>query len=304
MTVELPDLFPGFPEHRINTQLGELYCRTGGKGPPLLLIHGYPQTHVMWHRVSPTLAEHFRLIAVDLPGYGFSEIPALTDNHGNYSKRATAAALTELMSALGHEKFAVAGHDRGGRVAYRMALDHPERVGSLAVLDILPTVEYWNKLDRVFGLSIYHWMFLAQPAPFPERLIARDAVGYLRHTLASWTAEKSLAAFSDGALSHYEAFFSAQERIAATCEDYRAGAGLDVEHDLQTQRDGIKISAPTLALWGEAGIASKVSSHLDTWASWADCVSGTGLRGGHFIAEEAPAATSNELLRFFRHHTG
>lgn len=298
-TSNLPDLFPGFEARTVNVDGTELFCRIGGSGPPLLLLHGYPQSHVCWHKIAPALADRFTVIAADLPGYGQSSVPPLSDDHAAYSKRTMAATLAGMMQLLGHERFLLAGHDRGGRVAYRMALDHPDLVERIAVLDILPTSDYWDRMDRTFGLKVYHWMFLAQPAPFPEDLIAAAAVPFLEHTLASWTAAKSLQCFSQEAMIHNRAWFRVPARIAATCEDYRAGATIDDAHDRQTRAAGQKISMPLLALWGDRGIAASVDDPLAVWRSWSSTVAGAGLPSGHFLPEEAPDATCEALLKFF-----
>lgn len=296
---DLPDLFPGFDTRRVKTSAGELFCRIGGNGVPLLLVHGYPQTHAMWHKIAPALAERFTVILPDLPGYGQSDIPALTADHTAYSKRSMAVALVELMDGLGYEKFSLAGHDRGGRVSYRMALDHPERLSKVAVLDILPTYDYWQRMNHAFALKIYHWAFLAQPAPFPENLIAASAASFLDHTLASWTAAKDLSAFHPDALAHYHAFFRQPERIAATCEDYRAGATIDFEHDEADIKGGRKISVPLLSVWGGTGIAQAGETPLDVWRRWAHEVEGSAIDGGHFVAEENPDDLLKKLLDFF-----
>jgi len=294
----LPDLFPDFETRQVETRSGTLFCRTGGRGLPLLLVHGYPQTHAMWHKVAPELAQRFTLVIPDLPGYGQSAIPPLGGDHSAYSKRASGNAMVDLMSALGHDRFALAGHDRGARVSYRMALDHPDRLTRVAVLDILPTYDYWRRMDRAFALKIYHWAFLAQPAPFPETLIAASAGYFLEHTLASWTAAKDLSAFHPDALAHYHAFFGQPERIAATCEDYRAGATVDLDHDTADVGSGRRIDVPLLALWGGAGIAQSGETPLDVWRRWATDVQGCAIDGGHFVAEENPKELLEKLLPF------
>jgi len=300
MTDQAPDdLFPGFETQTVQTDLTTIHCRTGGKGPPLLLLHGYPQTHVMWHRIAPSLAANFTLVIPDLPGYGASSIPPLGPGHEAYSKRSMARAMVSVMETLGHSSFALAGHDRGARVAYRLALDHPDTVKKLAVLDILPTHDYWQRMDREFALKIYHWAFLAQPAPFPEQLISASAIPFLEHTLASWTASKSLAPFSAGALNHYRAMFADPARVAATCEDYRAGATVDVRHDAEDLAQDRRILAPTLALWGETGIAQSGDTPLTVWQRWCRTCTGAGIPGGHFLPEEAPDAVVKALLGFF-----
>lgn len=296
---DLPELFPGFEARTISVGGGKLFCRVGGKGPALLLLHGYPQSHVIWHKIAPTLQDHFTLVMPDLPGYGMSSIPALSATHEAYSKRSMARMMVELMRQLGHERFLLAGHDRGGRVSYRMALDHPDAVEKLAVLDILPTSDYWDRLDRSFGLKIYHWMFLAQPAPLPENLISASAIPYLETTLAAWTADKSLKSFSDEAMTHNRHWYAEFARIAATCEDYRAGATIDYEHDRADRDAGRKIRPPLLALWGDKGIASSVQDPLQVWKEWCEDASGQSLSCGHFLPEEATEACGKALLDFY-----
>jgi len=295
----LPDLFPGFDSITVEADDVRLFCRVGGSGPPLLLLHGYPQSHVCWHKIASRLAESFTVIAADLPGYGRSSIPPLSQDHAAYSKRSMAAAFVEMMRVLGQPSFFLAGHDRGGRVAYRMALDHPDRVQRLAVLDILPTCDYWDRMDRLFGLKIYHWTFLAQPAPFPEKLIAASPIRFLVHTLRSWTAAKSLDCFSEGAMIHNRAWFCDPDRISATCEDYRAGAKIDYDHDRKSLESGDRIVCPFLALWGDQGIATSVDSPLDIWRNWCRNAEGLALPCGHFLPEEAPEETLDALLGFF-----
>ncbi|MEL7528178.1 MAG: alpha/beta hydrolase, partial [Pseudomonadota bacterium] len=250
LTTELPDLFPTFDTKVIRAKNTDFFCRIGGSGPPLLLLHGYPQSHVIWHKIAPELAARFTLIMPDLPGYGQSSIPPRSPDHGTYSKRAWAAAFNEMMHVLGYRTFYLAGHDRGARVGYRLALDFPGSVEKLAVLDILPTSDYWDLMDRRFGLKIYHWMYLAQPFPFPEKMIAAAPVRFLEHTLASWTAAKTLDCFSEGALEHTRDWFCRPDRISASCEDYRAGATLDYAHDRADQDAGKMISPDLLVLWG------------------------------------------------------
>ncbi|ADZ71843.1 alpha/beta fold hydrolase [Polymorphum gilvum] len=295
---DLPDLFPGFRNADVEGDGATIHCRIGGNGPPLLLLHGYPQSHVMWHRIAPELARRFTLVIADLRGYGQSSVPAASPDHASYSKRAMAADMVAVMDRLGHRRFAVCGHDRGARVGYRLALDHPERVARIAVLDILPTWDYWRKMDRAFALRVYHWAFLSQPAPMPERLIAGDAVGYLEHTLASWTAAKNLTTFAPEALAHYRAAYVQPERIRAMCDDYRAGAFVDFEHDAADRAAGRRIAAPLLALWGGTGIAQGADTPLDVWRQWADDASGEAIDSGHFVAEENPAALLALLVPF------
>jgi haloacetate dehalogenase len=296
---DLPELFPGFHRQTIEVAGAHIHVRRGGSGPPLLLLHGYPQTHAMWHRVAPALAARFSLVIADLRGYGQSSCPAGDRAHEGYSKRAMAKDMVEAMAALGHRRFAVAGHDRGGRVAYRMTLDHPGEVSRLAVLDIVPTHTMWHGLDMQLALKTYHWMFLAQPEPFPETMIAGAPLLHLEHTLASWTKDKSLAAFSDGALAHYRAACHDAERIHAWCEDYRAGASCDLAADEADRAAGRRIACPLLALWGSAGIPSETEGPLEVWREWADEVEGEAIDAGHFLCEENPDATVAAMLPFF-----
>ncbi|WP_420335865.1 alpha/beta fold hydrolase [Roseibium sp.] len=299
MTTELPDLFPNFETKVVHAKDMDFFCRIGGSGPPLLLLHGYPQSHVIWHKIAPELAARFTLIMPDLPGYGQSSIPPRSTGHGTYSKRTWAEAFNEMMRVLGYRSYFLAGHDRGARVGYRLALDFPGSVTKLAVLDILPTSDYWDLMDRNFGLKIYHWMYLAQPFPFPEKMIAAAPIRFLEHTLASWTAAKTLDCFSEGALEHTRDWFCRPDRISASCEDYRAGATIDYEHDKIDRDAGNTISADVLVLWGSKGIASSVDDPLAVWRRWSPQAQGMALPGGHFLPEEAPDETSDALVNYF-----
>ena len=296
---DLADLFPGFGAEWINTSAGRIFARTGGKGPPLLLLHGFSETHVMWHRVAPELAEHFTLIVADLPGYGWSDMPRSDDDHAPYTKRAMAKVLIEAMEQLGHARFALAGHDRGGRVAYRLALDHPGRLSRLAVLDILPTYDYWERMNRPYALKIWHWTFLAQPHPLPETLITGNPDFFLKFKMASQTKSKTLDEIDPRALEHYLAPFRDPSRVHAMCEDYRAGAYADYEIDKADHDAGNKITIPMLALWGDAGIATAAATPLDTWKDWATNVTGSPVDSGHFLTEENPDVTAQLLKEFF-----
>lgn len=297
MTDDLADLFPGFDSRWIDIGMGRLFARTGGAGPPLVLLHGFPQTHVMWHRIAPRLAERFMVIAPDLRGYGWSSVPPGAADGSGYSKRLMARDIIEAMEKLGHVRFAVAGHDRGGRVAYRLALDHPGRVTRIAVLDIVPTKTVWDGFDRAAALRTYHWAFLAQKAPLPETLIGRDPTFFLDWTLASWTASRSLDAFDPRSLAHYRAAFNNPDRIAAACGDYRAGATFDVADDEADLAAGRKISAPLFALWGNAGFPD-AGDPLAAWRNVATDVSGASVRSGHFVAEENPEGALDAMLPF------
>jgi len=296
---DLADLFPGDASEWINTSSVRIFARVGGKGPPLLLLHGFSETHVMWHRVAPQLADQFTLIIADLPGYGWSDMPDSDKDHIPYTKRAMAQTMIEAMEQLGHVHFALAGHDRGGRVAYRLALDHPGRLSRLAVLDILPTYDYWERMHRLYALKIYHWTFLAQPAPLPETLIGGNPDFFLRQKMASQTKSKTLDAIDKRALEHYLAAFRVPSRVHAMCEDYRAGAYADFEIDRKDRDAGNKITIPMLALWGDAGIARSAATPLDTWKNWATDVTGAPIDSGHFLTEENPDATARALKAFF-----
>jgi len=296
---DLADLFPGYEAKWIGTTSGRIFARVGGKGPPLLLLHGYSSTHVMWHNVAPKLDDRFTLVIADLPGYGWSDMPESDKDHTPYTKRAMAKALVEAMESLGYVHFALAGHDRGGRVSYRLALDHPGRLSRLAVLDILPTYNYWERINRLYALKIYHWTFLAQPYPFPETLILGNPDFFLKEKMASQTKSKTLAAFDPQAMAHYLAPFRDPSRVHAMCEDYRAGAYADYDIDKADVDAAKKITVPMLALWGDAGIAAAAATPLDTWTSWATNVRGAPVDSGHFLAEENPDATAKLLREFF-----
>jgi haloacetate dehalogenase len=299
---DLADLFPGFRSHWIDTDAGRIFARSGGMGPALLLIHGFPQTHVMWHAIAPHLSRFFTLVIPDLRGYGWSSTPSGDAAHQTYSKRAMGADLVRVMETLGHIRFGVIGHDRGGRVGYRLALDHPGRVERLAVLDISPTVSMWDTMDAKKALQVYHWAFLAQPSPMPERLIGAHPTFWLDHTIASWTRDKSLAGFDPRALSHYRAFFNAPERIHACCEDYRAGATIDVAHDRLDLEAKKTITCPTFVLWGSAGIPA-AGGPLGQWReTFAPEAQGQAIDAGHFVAEENPEASLKALMPFLGSH--
>ena len=283
-------LFEGFTLEHIDTGEATLRVRHGGSGPPLLLLHGHPQTHLMWHKVAPRLAESFTVVAPDLRGYGESSRPRTTADHEPYSKRAMARDNVALMKLLGHERFAVAGHDRGGRCAYRLALDHPQAVTKLAVLDIVPTSEAYRRANREFGLGYWHWFFMAQPFDLPERLLESSKDYYYGRNRELFDPE----AFAD-----YYACATRPETIHAMCEDYRAGATYDYELDEQ-DRGTKKIACPVLALWAGRGALSRWYDVLDIWRDWADQVDGRAIDCGHYLAEEAPDETYEALNAFFR----
>jgi haloacetate dehalogenase len=294
------DLYPGFTEHRIETEGASIFARVGGAGVPLLLLHGYPQTHLCWHRIAPELARRFTLVIPDLRGYGASSAPPGDAEHKVYSKRAMAEDCIQLMRALGHLQFTAIGHDRGARVAYRLALDRPEVVERLVILDILPTAEVWTRMTWQGAIKSYHWSFLAQPRPLPETLIAAAPSAYVEHTLRSWTRARSLDCFAPEALAHYRAMLDAPERIHAVCEDYRAGATYDRAADEADRRAGRRIGCPTLVLWSSDYLAASkgVPDPLGVWQDWASDVEGCEILSGHFLAEENPQATLAALLPF------
>lgn len=262
-----------------------------GEGPPLLLLHGYPQTHLIWRKVAPALARDFTVVLTDLRGYGDSGRP----DDGDYSKRAMAADQVAVMRGLGFERFFVAGHDRGGRVAHRMALDHPGAVARLAVLDIAPTLHMYRATDQAFATAYYHWFFLIQPFDLPERLIGADPEYFLRWTLAAWC--KTEGAIEEEAVSEYLRCFRDPAAIRATCEDYRAAAGIDLAHD---EADlGRRLDQPLLVLWGAEATPGRLWDMLAVWRERAVRVDGHALPCGHFLPEEAPAETLAALQTFF-----
>ncbi|MCC5978397.1 MAG: alpha/beta hydrolase [Salinarimonas sp.] len=283
-------MFEGFRLDRIDAGEATINIRIAGDGPPVLLLHGYPQTHVMWHLVAPQLAQKFTVICADLRGYGDSSKPPSATDHEPYSKRAMARDMVAMMRASGFERFHVVGHDRGGRVAYRMALDHPDHVESLAVLDIVPTGEMFRRADMAFGLGYWHWFFLAQHHDLPERVIAANTDGFFFH--------RGRDVFTPEAMAEYKRCYDDPAAIHAMCEDYRAGASYDFEADEQDRAAGRRISCPLLALWGTRGHMPQWYDVLQVWRDWADDVRGHGIDCGHYLAEEAPEATTEALLSF------
>jgi haloacetate dehalogenase len=270
----------------------------GGEGPPLLLLHGFPQNHVMWHLVAPRLVRHFNLVIPDLRGYGGSRGPAPEPDHRNYSKRAMSIDMVGVMAGLGHQTFFVAGHDRGGRVAYRLALDHPTRVLRLAVLDILPTWDVWQAMSAEAAFRSYHWLLLAQPAPLPERLVGQDPDYYVRHLLDRWAGRPD--ALDPLAVAEYVQQFRRPSVIVAACEDYRAGATVDREDDHADRLAGSRINCPLLVLWGKRYLAQRGAPPLDVWRKWARDVRDVAFDCGHFLAEEEPERCADELRMFFQ----
>ncbi len=287
-------MFDGFKLQCVEVPRGRLRVRCGGRGPTLLLLHGNPQTHAMWHRVAPGLAQCFTLVCPDLPGYGGSFKPPASSDHAAYSKRAMAADMAALMTELGHDTYLVAGHDRGARVAHRLALDFADQVRALALLDIVPTLEHFERADMAFGLGYYHWFWLAQPHPFPEQLInAAPEAWFKAHTSRE---PKGDDFFHPEALADYLAAARDPEMITGMCEDYRAAATIDLEHDRASRAAGEKITCPVLVLWGAKGKIAQWYNPLNVWAPY--CASppeGCALATGHYLAEEDPDAVLAQL---------
>ena len=290
--------FEGFPLERVDLTAGRFRLRRGGKGAPLLLLHGNPQTHAMWHKVAPELARDYSVYCPDLRGYGQSPKPPATPDHAPYAKREMARDMVELMAHFGHGRFFVAGHDRGARVAHRLALDHPQRVRALAVLDIIPTLEHFERADMAFGLGYYHWFWFAQPHPFPETLIAAaPEEWFFAHTSRE---PKGRDFFHPEALADYLEAARNPEMIRGMCEDYRAAAGIDLEHDRASRAAGQKVACALLVLWGAK---AKIAAWYDAPAAWrsycAGTVAGAAVPSGHYLAEEAPDAVLEKLRGFF-----
>jgi len=291
----MSELFPGFTTRHVATAGARIHCEVGGSGPPLLLLHGYPQTHAMWHRIAPRLAERYTVVCSDLRGYGDSSKPDGGEGHVAYSKREMAKDQVEVMQALGFARFKLVGHDRGGRVAHRLCLDHPQAVERVAVLDISPTRLMYAGSDMGFATAYYHWFFLIQPFDLPERLIGSDPVYYLRRKLGGLSS--GLGVFDRRALAEYERCFADPATIHATCEDYRAAASIDLEHDAADAH--ARVQCPLLALWGEKGVVHRFFDPIADWKSVARDVRGKALASGHYLAEEVPEATLAALQAFF-----
>jgi haloacetate dehalogenase len=292
-------LFPGFETRRVDAGGVAIHAVVGPPrdGPALLLLHGYPQTHAIWHKVAQRLAQRFNVVASDLRGYGDSAKPPTTADHAPYSKRAMAADQVALMRALGYESFLLVGHDRGGRVAHRLAVDHPQSVRRLAVLDIAPTLAMYEQTTEAFARAYWHWFFLILPAPVPETMIGADPGFLLRAKMGAGSA--GMKPFTEQAWAEYERCYS-PEAIHASCEDYRAAAGIDLVHDRADRDAGVRVRCPLLALWGAHGVVEKCFKPLDEWRRVADDVRGRALPCGHYIPEEAPGELTEELERFFQ----
>ena len=291
------DLYPGFVVRDIDTGDGvQIRVRVGGRGAPLLLMHGHPQTHAIWHKVAPALAERFTLVLADLRGYGDSSKPAAEADHASYSKRTMAHDMLRVMRSLGHERFDVLAHDRGARVAHRLAVDHPVAVRRLVLLDIAPTLAMYEQATDTFARAYWHWFFLIQPAPLPERLIEADPAAYVRDVMGRRSA--GLAPFDPRALAEYERTLALPGTARGICEDYRASAGIDLEHDRVDREAGVRLTVPLLVLWGRDGVVHRCFKPLDEWRRLAAEVRGGPLPCGHYIAEEAPDALLAEVMPF------
>lgn len=292
--------FDAFGTVSVSTRQTSIFVRWGGSGPPVLLLHGFPQTHLMWRMVAPLLAQEFTVVCPDLRGYGRSGCPGSAGDHAPYAKRALAHDMAEVMEHLGFARFAAVGHDRGGRVAYRLALDHPGRVQRLAVLDIVPTGDTWDRADARFAAGYWPWSLLAQPAPLPERLLSAAPDAVVDAALSGWGSAPGT--FDPGVRAAYIAALSDPGHIHAICEEYRAAATIDRHHDAEDRQRGRRIMCPVLVLWGAGGPLdtwyTTAGGPLGLWRSWADDVRGHAITAGHFFPEEQPDQTAAELRRF------
>jgi haloacetate dehalogenase len=293
-------MFEGFESVELNVGETTIFARIGGRGEPVLLLHGFPETHAMWHAIAPALARDFAVVCADLRGYGASGTPPSDATHAPYAKSAMARDMVRLMTQLGHERFTVVGHDRGGRVGYRMALDHPGAVERLAVLDIIPTGEAFRRADGRFALGYWPWSLLAQPAPLPERLIGGNPQAIIHNALDEWGSEGG--DFPAEVRTAYAAALSDPASVHAICEEYRAAATLDIAQDEMDRQAGRRISCPTLVLWGAGGPLDlwydNAGGPLGIWREWADRVEGRAIKGGHFFPETNASETLAQLRRF------
>ncbi|HEY4253991.1 MAG TPA: alpha/beta hydrolase [Roseomonas sp.] len=289
--------FEGFTLETVALGGRPFRLRRGGEGPPLLLLHGNPQTHAMWHKVAPVLARRHSVVCIDLPGYGFSHKAPVSADHAAYAKVAMAADMAGVMRALGQERFQVVAHDRGARVAHRLAIDFPDAVRRLALLDIVPTIEHFERADMQFGLGYWHWFFLAQPHPLPERMIRRDVIDWFDLHTSREPKDKSF--FHPEARADYLAAVQLPGTVEAICEDYRVAAGLDLEHDRASRAAGRRIRCPLKVLWGARGKIGAWYDPLAIWRNYADAeVTGGPVPSGHYLAEEAPDAVLAALDGF------
>ncbi len=290
------DLFPGFERRTIEAGDARIALRIGGAGRPLLLLHGHPQTHVIWHRVAPRLAERHTVVAADLRGYGDSSKPPGAADHANYSKRTMALDQLTAMRTLGFDRFDVVAHDRGARVAHRLALDHPGAVGRVVLLDVAPTLAMYEQATEAFARAYWHWFFLIQPAPLPERLVEADPAAYVRDIMGRRAA--GLAPFDPRALAEYQRCMALPGAAHGICEDYRASAGIDLEHDRADRDAGRRLTQPLLVLWGALGVVHRCFRPLEEWQRVAEDVRGEPLPCGHYIPEEAPDALLDRAVPF------
>ena len=296
-------MFEGFVEERREVAGQVLRLRRGGNGPPLLLLHGNPQTHAMWHKMAPVLARDFTVICPDLRGYGLSGKPPVSEDHAAYSKRAMAADMVGLMRGLGFDRFQIVSHDRGARVAHRMALDAPEAVQRLCTMDIVPTLHHFEHADMAFGMGYYHWYFLAQPHPKPESMILRDVEAWF--DLHTSREPKDKGFFHPAARADYLAALHAPGTVAAICEDYRAATTIDLEHDRASRAAGDRVACPLLALWGAKGKVGVWYEPLEVWRRYASGeVTGGPVSSGHYLAEEAPQEVLAALEKFLSRRGG
>lgn len=291
-------MLESFARRHVDVDGMRVHARIGGDGPPLLLLHGYPQTHLMWHRIAPRLADRHTVVLADLRGYGDSSRPASVPNHSSYAKRAMAADQAGLMRRLGFERFGLVGHDRGARVAHRLCLDHPEVVSRVALLDIVPTRHVFAHVDRALAHAYHHWFFLAQEPDLPERLIGAEPGYWVRRKLAQWAGPTGIEAFAPEAVEEYVRCFSDPDAIRASCEDYRAATTVDLEHDDADAAAGRRVECPALVLWGAEGFVGRAYDVVEVWRQYASDVRGLALACGHFLAEEAPDATLEALTGF------
>lgn len=290
-------MLENFQREQLQVNGVTINLRHGGSGPPLLLLHGFPQTHVIWRKVADELARHFTLVMPDLRGYGDSSRPPGEPDHGNYSKRVMAQDMVEVMRALGHASFHLCGHDRGGRVSHRLALDHRDAVRKLMILDISPTRTMYEATDKTFATLYYHWFFMIQPAPVPETLIGNSGAFLLNTTLGNW-GSNGAKFIDDTAMAEYERCFCRPDAIHAACEDYRAAASIDLEHDRDHETN--RIACPVRVLWGDHGVVGRVFKPLEDWQVKCEkAVTGKALPAGHFIPEQVPQLLLPEMLEFF-----
>ena len=290
-------MFKGFKKKFVPVKKGKIFCRVGGNGIPLLLLHGYPQTHLIWHKTAPELAKNFTVVVADLRGYGSSFVLPGGKKHINYSKREMALDMIQLMRKLGYKKFFVSGHDRGGRVAHRMARNHRKNVIAISVLDICPTLDMYEKTNMNFATSYFHWYFLIQPKWLPEKMIKSDPRKWMKSCLDKWTGKNKFGKVEEDYLKS----FKQMKRIHATCEDYRASASIDLEHDRKDREK--KLNIPIQVLWGKKGVIGKQFKPVRIWQKYTNKkVFGIGINSGHFIPEENPKETIKQLKKFFLKH--